>query len=132
MLVNSIPIYWGDPLIGRDFDTRSFLSAHDCWSRATSALLNELVERVIEVDRNPNLLGGMLARPWLRGNRVPRCVDEEAILDQFQRIFTTPVQPVARRRGVGRLLGLDRIPDALDSIRRRVQRKYRHWTCSAS
>ena len=132
MLVNSIPIYWGDPLIGRDFDTRSFLSAHDCSSRATSALLDELVERVIEVDRNPDLLRGMLARPWLRGNRVPRCVDEEAILDQFQRIFTTPVEPVARRRGLGRALGLDRIPDALGSIRHRIRRKYRQWTSNAT
>ena len=47
MLVNSIPIYWGDPLIGRDFDTRSFLSAHDCSSRATSALLDELGRRKV-------------------------------------------------------------------------------------
>jgi hypothetical protein len=87
---------------------------------------------VIEVDRNPDLLRGMLARPWLRGNRVPRCVDEEAILDQFQRIFTTPVEPVARRRGVGRALGLDRIPDALGSIRHRIRRKYRQWTSNAT
>jgi hypothetical protein len=132
MLANSIPIYWGDPLVGRDFDTRSFLSAHDCSLRATSALLDELVERVVEVDRNPDLLREMLARPWLRNNRVPRCVDEETILDQFQRIFTTPVQPVARRRGVGRLLSLDRIPDALRSIRHRIRRKWRQWTCNAS
>ena len=132
MLVDSIPIYWGDPLIGRDFDTRSFLSAHDCWSRATSALLDELVERVVEVDRNPDLLRDLLRRPWLRGNRVPRSVDEELILAQFQKIIETPVEPVARRRSVGRLLGLDRIPDAVGSIRRRVFRKWRQWTCNAS
>ena len=132
MLVDSIPIYWGDPLIGRDFDTRSFLSAHDGWSRTTPALLDELVERVVEVDRNPDLLREMLARPWLRGNRVPRCVDEEAVLDQFERIFTTPIDPVSRRRGIGRALGLDRIPDGVGSIRRRVRRKWRQWTCNAS
>ena len=38
MLVNSIPIYWGDPLVGRDFDTTSFLSAHD------SPSLDDLVD----------------------------------------------------------------------------------------
>lgn len=131
MLVESIPIYWGDPLIGRDFDTRSFLSAHDCGSRATSALLDELVERVVAVDRNPDLLREMLGQPWLRANRVPRCVDEDGILDQFQRIFTTTIEPVARRRGAWRRFGLDRIPDAAGSIRRRVQRKYRQWTSRA-
>jgi len=132
MLVNSIPIYWGDPLIGRDFDTRSFLSAHDCGSRQTSAMLDELVERVVAVDRDPDLLRAMLQQPWLRGNRVPRCVDDTAVLDQFTKIFETPIEPVARRRGVDRLLGLDRIPDAAGSLRRRVRRKWRQWTANVA
>jgi hypothetical protein len=131
MLVNSIPIYWGDPLIGRDFDSRSFLSAHDCGSGTTSAMLDELVERVVAVDRDPGLLETMLATPWLRGNRVPPCVDEEAILDQFATIFTTPIEPVARHRGPARLLGLDRLPDAAASLRRRLRRKYRQWASNA-
>jgi hypothetical protein len=59
-------------------------------------------------------------------------VDEELILAQFQKIIETPIEPVARRRSVGRLLGLDRIPDAVGSIRRRVVRKWRQWTCNAS
>jgi hypothetical protein len=131
MLVNSIPIYWGDPLIGRDFDSRSFISAHDCGSRATSRMLDELVERVVAVDRDPALLASMLATPWLRGNRIPRCVDEEAVLEQFTRVFETPVEPVSRRRGPGRALGLDRVPDAIGSLRRRVRRKVRQWTSNA-
>ena len=60
-----------------DFDPRSFLSAHDCGSRATSAMLDELV---------------------------------------------------ARRRGIARPLRLDRLPDAVRSIRNRLRRKYRQWT----
>ncbi len=131
MLVNSIPIYWGDPLIGRDFDSRSFLSAHDCGSRTTSAMLDELVDRVVAVDRDPALMVSMLATPWLRGNRVPRSVDEHAVLDQFTRIFETPIEPVSRRRGLGRRLGLDRLPDAVGSIRRRLRRKLRQWTSNA-
>jgi hypothetical protein len=46
------------------------------------------------------------------------------ILDQFTRIFSTPVLPVARSRSVGHVLGLDRLPAELDSIRRRLRRKY--------
>ncbi|NBW85523.1 MAG: glycosyltransferase [Planctomycetia bacterium] len=131
MLVNSIPIYWGDPLVGRDFDSRSFLSAHDCGAQTTSAMLDELVERVVAVDRDPGLLAAMLATPWLRGNSMPRCVDEEAVLEQFTRIFATPVETMARRRGPARLLGLDRLPDAAASLRRRLRRKYRQWTSNA-
>jgi hypothetical protein len=70
----------------------------------------------------------MLARPWYRGDRVPRCADAEAILAQFEKIFTTPIDRVSRRRGPTRLLGLDRVPDALRSIRRRLKRKWRQWT----
>ena len=131
MLVNSIPIYWGDPLIGRDFNTWSFLSAHDCGSRATSAMLDDLVERVVAVDRDPDLLRTLLAQPWYRGNRVPRSADADVILEQFTRIFETPIEPVARRRGIARLLRLNRLPDAVRSIRNRLRRKYRKWTADA-
>jgi len=131
MLVDSVPIYWGDPLIGREFDTRSFLSAHDCHSRRTSALLDELVERVVAVDRDPDLLRRMLATPWLRNNRVPRSVDEDQVLEQFTRIIETPVERAARRRGALRRLGLDRVHDALGSLRRRLRRKWRQWTVHA-
>ena len=118
MLADSVPIYWGDPLVGRDFDTRSFLSAHD------SASLDDLVERVIEVDRTPALHRELLGRPWYRDNRVPASADTEQILDQFARIFSTPVEPVARSRSVSHILGLDRLPAELASIRRRIRRNY--------
>ena len=125
MLVDTIPIYWGDPLVGRDFDTRSFLSAHD------SGSLSDLIDRVIAVDKNPDLHRQLLARPWFHGNRVPRCADRQALLDQFERIFTTPVDRVSRRRGVARALGLDRVDAELGSIRRRVVSKWRKATADA-
>ncbi|NDC64555.1 MAG: hypothetical protein EBZ59_11355, partial [Planctomycetia bacterium] len=90
MLVDSVPIYWGDPLVGRDFDTRSFLSAHD------SPSLDDLVERVVAVDRDPALHRQVLARPWYRGNTVPSCVDPATIVARFSQIFSTPIVPVAR------------------------------------
>jgi len=125
MLADSIPIYWGDPLVHRDFDTRSFLSAHD------SRSLDDLVERVVEVDRNPALYLEMLGRPWYPDNRVPACADATQILDQFTRIFTTPVNPVARSRSVVHMLGLDRLPAELASIRRRIRRQYWKLTRNA-
>jgi hypothetical protein len=130
MLVDSLPIYWGDPLIGRDFDTRSFVSAHDS-GPCTGKWLDDLVERVVAIDRDPTLHAAMLARPWLRNNRLPACVDPAAILEQFRRIFETPIEPVARRRSLGRSLGLHRIPAELASIRRRIVRKYRKLTRNA-
>jgi hypothetical protein len=125
MIADSLPIYWGDPLVGRDFDTRSFLSAHD------SGSLDDLIDRVVAVDRDPALHRQLLARPWFPGNRVPRCGDTDAILDQFDRIFTTPIDRVSRRRGLARTLGLDRLPAAAGSARRRLVRKWRKLTNDA-
>jgi len=85
----------------------------------------------VEVDRNADLHRALLARPWLRDNRLPAGVDPEAILAQFTRIFATPVEPVARRTGLGRTVGLHRLPGELASIRRRIKRKWRKLTRSA-
>ncbi len=130
MLVDSIPIYWGDPLVGRDFDTRSFLSIHD-QGPLTRRSLDDLIERVVAVDRDPGLHASLLVRPWLRGNRVPACASAEAILGQFARIFETPIEPVARRRSVARAVGLHRLPAEAASIRRRLVRKWRKLTRNA-
>ena len=131
MLVNSLPIYQGDPLIGTDFDTRSILSYHDTPpgpGLSPSAALDLLVDRVIALDRDPALLAETLARPWYHRNHVPRCVDADLILEKFTEIFTTPIDRVSRRRGPAHRLGLDRIPDAARSIRLRIKRKWRQWT----
>jgi len=130
MAAGSIPIYWGDPLVGRDFDTRSFLSVHD-QGPLTRRSLDDLVERVVAVDRDARLHEALLARPWLRGNRVPACADADAILDQFTTIFETPIEPVARRRTLARALGLYRIPAEAASVRRRLVRKWRKLTANA-
>jgi hypothetical protein len=127
MLVDSIPIYWGDPLVGRDFDTRSFLSVHD-QGPLTRRSLDDLVERVVAVDRDATLHEELLARPWLRGNSVPPCADAGAILERFTTIFETPIEPVARRRTAARALGLHRLPAEVASVRRRLVRKWRKLT----
>lgn len=119
MLADTIPIYWGDPLVGRDFNTRSFLSAHD------SASWDDLVDRVVAVDRDPELRHRMLLEPWYPGNRLPACADTDALLDRFTTIFETPIEPLARRRGVARRLGLHRARPYAARLRRRCMRFYR-------
>ncbi len=125
MLAGTIPIYWGDPLVGRDFDTRSFLSAHD------SPSLDDLVDRVVAVDRDPKLRRQLRRYPWYRDNRMPDCVDPAKVLAQFARIFNTPILPVARRRDLWRLSGLDRLPATFRSLRRRAKGKYRKMTADS-
>jgi hypothetical protein len=91
MWSQSLPIYWGNPLIHLDFNTRSFLSYDDYGS------LERLVERVIEVDQNDELYLEYVRQPWFAENRLPDHLQGEVILERFERIFAAKITPVAQR-----------------------------------
>lgn len=59
MIANSLPIYWGDPLIGRDFNPQSFVNVSDFNS------IDEVVDRIVELDKNDTLYLEMLRQPWV-------------------------------------------------------------------
>jgi hypothetical protein len=92
MLVNTIPIYWGNELVHRDFNPKSFVNYFDHGS------LDSLVERVIEIDRDDDLFRQYLTQPCFHGNELNEFVKPENVLAQFHRIFNTDIQPVALRR----------------------------------
>ena len=98
MQVQSLPIYWGNPLVDLDFNPRSFVNYFDHGG------LDELVDRVIEIDRNDDLYCQYLREPWYHGNVVNEYVQPENVLAQFERIFT------AKRRGRSRCLNWPRFP----------------------
>ena len=53
----TIPIYWGDPSIARDFNEKAFINCHQYDT------LDEILERVIEIDQNEELYLKMLREP---------------------------------------------------------------------
>lgn len=59
MSVNSIPIYWGNPSISKDFNPKSFINAADFDS------LEELAEYVAYLDKNDDAYIEKLKEPWL-------------------------------------------------------------------
>jgi hypothetical protein len=81
MHARSLPIYWGNPLVHLDFNPRSFVNYFDYGD------LDELVDRVIEIDRNDDLYCQYLREPWYHGNVVNEYVRAENVLAQFERIF---------------------------------------------
>jgi len=54
----SIPIYWGNPLIGLEFNTNSFINWYDYNSD------EKMIEAIIELDNNQDKYIEMLKRPW--------------------------------------------------------------------
>ena len=94
MLTNAIPIYWGNPDIGKDFNTKSFINCHEYSS------FDEVCERVIEVDSDQALYRQYLAEPYYYGNRLPENLAEENIVRQLELIIANRdrITPVARKQ----------------------------------
>ena len=93
MLVNSIPIYWGNPLINKEFNTESFINCHDFKNE------NDVIQRIIEIDNNPDEYLKMLSKPYLINNKTDDAFKEENIMDQMEKIiqFARTEVPVAKR-----------------------------------
>lgn len=82
MLTNTIPIYWGNPEICEDFNTKSFINCHEYQD------FEAVVERVIEVDNYEGLYRQYLSEPYYHDNRIPENLIEENILRQLELIVS--------------------------------------------
>ena len=100
-LARTIPIYWGNPLVAREFNPKSFINCHDF------ASLGEVVRRVIEVDSDEVRCLAMLNEPCLSGNVFPDAVKSETLLDFFSSIFSQPSDAARRRPRHGTTLSYE-------------------------
>lgn len=78
MKVNSIPLYWGNPIIGAEFNTKSFVNYHDFNN------MDDMIEYIIHLDNNDDEYMKMLNEPWLNGNRIV----EELKLENIKKFLT--------------------------------------------
>lgn len=88
MLVNSIPIYIGDPLAARTFNTASYIDITAFES------VKHMIEFVKEVDNDNNLYLRILSTPFYHDNKVPQCASDTVTMSFFERIWSE----VKRRR----------------------------------
>jgi hypothetical protein len=92
MVARCLPIYWGNPQIHEEFNPRSFLNYFDFPSEEA------LIEKIIELDQDDAKYLECVRQPYFHGNRPNEFFSRERLLDQFERILTTPLTPVAARR----------------------------------
>lgn len=91
MWARCIPIYWGNPLVGREFNKRSFLHRNDFGSD------EEFIEKIAEIDRDEGKYRAMLAEPYFLGGEGNEFYREDRILAFFDRILSDNTPPVGRR-----------------------------------
>lgn len=81
MLANSIPIYYGNPSISRDFNKKSFINVLDFKS------IDKAIDRIKEIDNNSKLYQSILREPWLNKNKPNKWMNEKRLVKQFKKIF---------------------------------------------
>lgn len=79
-LVDSIPIYWGNPVVDRDWNTKSFINAYNFDN------ILELVDFIKEVDNNDDLWYKMLMEPHLNENS--KDIKWKSFIDFFEKIIS--------------------------------------------
>lgn len=94
-IVDAIPIYWGDPDVGDHFNSKAFINCHEFSS------LEQVVERVREIDGNDELYMRMLREPWFKDGVEPDAFRRERIAGFLAHIFDQPLE-LAYRRNRGR------------------------------
>ena len=70
MLAGTIPIYWGNPDISREFNSASFINCHDF------PTLDDAAAYVKKVDEDDNLWCEIMSRPWKTPEQEARFLEE--------------------------------------------------------
>jgi len=93
MTAHTIPIYWGNPLVQRDFNTKSFVNCHDY------ANFDEVVRRIKEIDNDDGLYRSYMEEPYFVDNIPNEFTDTVRVLKQFEFIFENKgnIIPVAQQ-----------------------------------
>jgi len=86
----TLPIYWGNPLVAREFNPKRFLNYSDYGNDEA------LIEKIIELDHDEAQYLEYLDQPLFYDNQPNPYFDPQRLLQQFQRIFSTGRRPVAR------------------------------------
>ncbi len=81
-VTNTIPIYWGNPLIHMDFNTKSFINCHEYNN------FEEVIERVIEVDNDDSLYREYITQSPIILNVENEYLSEINIIKRFAKIFS--------------------------------------------
>lgn len=80
MLAYSIPIYWGNSLINKDLNTKSFVNWHDFNND------EDVIKRIIEIDNNDNLYMDYINQQYIL-DKENSVFKKEYLIDMFEKII---------------------------------------------
>jgi hypothetical protein len=81
MAAKSLPIYWGNPEVQRDFNPKSFI-----WVKSPKHF-DDAIDRIIQLDKDPDLYVKTLMQPWYPDGKLTPYVNPQDFIDRFTEIF---------------------------------------------
>lgn len=93
LVADTIPIYWGDPMVGRQFNSNRIVNCHEYSS------ISDIVKRIIEIEQNQQLSASILQEPIFNKGLVPGNLVPSAVLEFLESFIGKPAD-LARRRNL--------------------------------
>lgn len=90
LLVNSIPIYFGNKKVGRDFNEKCFINYHDFKS------MKDLINHIIEVDTNDELYKEYIEQPIFKDKKQHYFNSRERIIKKLNEIVLLTTNKVKK------------------------------------
>jgi len=95
MSVNSLPIYWGNPDVGQDFNVSSFIRLEN----SSDKEIKKVIEKIRYLDQNDDEYLKLMDKPWLTSNQF---IEAEKLFDDFiNHIFSLSLDKANKRAHYG-------------------------------
>lgn len=124
MLAGTIPIYWGNPDIGREFNSAAFINCHDF------PTLDDAAAYVKKVDEDDGLWCEIMSRPGKPRNRKPSSWKKRNVKQPNSTGYSTSLRKKRAARGTAHGCLLPALfktrPQAAALAWRRLKNRLRH------
>ena len=91
MLVNSVPIYWGNPLVHKDFNPKTYLNYYDFNNE------DELINKIIELDNSPDKYAQYFTEPYFYNNKINEYVDRNNVKAFIYTAIEAEISPISSK-----------------------------------
>lgn len=89
ILQDSIPVYWGNKLVNRDFNAERFIDYNQFESEA------DLIKRILEIDQNDDLAIDMIMQPTFSLTKISHEEEHKQVIEILRKIVEDNKKPIA-------------------------------------
>lgn len=85
-----IPIYWGNKLVHKDFNTKRFINYHDFKTE------EDLFKRLFEIENNPQLALEIISEPILNFKKEDFISQKQSVLNHVKNLHESNEKPISK------------------------------------